>query len=173
MHALARAPFIFPVFRCTVCTPPGWLPRADASPSRAAPGAAIESGSLLASEWLSSASDRGWVKAANEVLKRLRRAHKDASYWFGTPVPPAVSDYHKIIFHPMDLTTVETKLKDGGFATPDEWIAAVRTIFRNCFVYNRRDDPTGAKVLAIAEVVSAAFEKELLRMRGVVPLDGR
>ncbi len=115
------------------------------------------------------------MKAANEVMKRLRSAHKDIRNWLYTPVPAAVTDYHVIIFHPMDLATVEARLKDGSFATPDEWIAAVRTVFRNCFVYNRGGaaDPTGAKVLAIADAGSAVFEKEMMRLRGVVLLDGR
>ncbi len=130
----------------------------------------MENSSILASEWLSTTTDRGWVKAALEVHKKLKACHKDVKDWFCKPVPREVGDYHSIIFHATDLATIESRLKDNGFASPDDWVAAVRTVFRNAFVYNRPTDPTGVKVLSVAEAASMAFEKEMLRLRGVVML---
>ena len=48
-----------------------------------------------------------------------------------------IPDYPVIIKHPIDLRTIETKLNAGQIETPDEFVALVRTVFRNAYVYNK------------------------------------
>lgn len=141
---------------------------------------AVEQYSMLAREWLSTAPDRGWVKAALEIMKKVRAAHKDVKLYLCIKVPqPAplwspelIANYNAIVFHPNDLGTIETRLKDKdqAYATPDEWMNAVRTVFRNCFVFNAPSDPISAAVLKAAESASLVFEKEMKRLHGVTIL---
>ena len=67
-----------------------------------------------------------------------------------------------IIKHPMDLATLEGLLVSGAIETPDQFVAEMRTIFRNSYVYNRPG--SGDLVYESAEKLSLSFEKELLKM---------
>ena len=73
-----------------------------------------------------------------------------------------IPDYPVIIKHPMDLKTIESKLHDGHIESPDEFVALVRTVFRNAYVYNAKGDPSGVR--ECAEKLSQAFEKELSKL---------
>lgn len=126
----------------------------------------MEQGSLLANEWISTATDRGWVKTAVEVMRKISKC-KDIKL-LSTPVPlDLVRDYTTVIFHLQDLGSIEAALKENGFAGPDDWINAVRTVFRNATVYNKEDFDIGSMILAAAEAGSNVFEKEMLRLKGI------
>ncbi len=128
----------------------------------------VEQTSVLCTEWMSTEADRGWVKAALDVMRKVKACDPSVKQWLCVPVPvEVVTDYPRVIFHPQDLGTIEAALKDNGYGSPDAWIAAVRTVFRNVFVYNREDGGVGSKVIAAADAASQMFEKEMLRLRGV------
>ena len=130
----------------------------------------MEQHSLLVSEWMSTTSDRGWVKTALEVMRKVKSCDQGPliKAWLSVPVPvERVPDYVNVIFHRHDLGTIETTLKDNGFAGPDDWINAMRTVFRNVLVYNKQDNGIGSQIIAAAEAGSSAFEKEMLRLKGV------
>ena len=132
--------------------------------------AEIEQQSLLVAEWMSTTSDRGWVKAALEVMRKVFRCEQGPfiKLMLAVPVPlDAVPDYTRVIFHLQDLGTIETTLKDNGFAGPDDWINAMRTVFRNSIVYNKEDGGIGSDIIQAAEAASTVFEKEMLRLKGV------
>lgn len=121
---------------------------------------------MLCTEWMSSEADRGWVKAALDVMRKVKACDKAAvvKQWLCVPVPVhVVPDYPKVIFHPQDLGTIEAALKDNGFASPDAWIAAMRTVFRNVDVYNKPDGGIGSLIISAADSASQVFEKEILR----------
>ena len=125
---------------------------------------------MICTEWMSTEVDRGWVKAALEVMRKIKACDQGPTvkHWLCVPVPlHQVPDYPRVIFHLQDLGTIEAKLKDNGFASPNDWIAAVRTVFRNVFVYNKPDGGVGSKIIAAADSASHVFEKEMLRMRGI------
>ena len=129
----------------------------------------MEQHSLLVNEWLSTTSDRGWVKAALEVMRKIKTCDQGPLIreWLSVKVPvERVPDYTSVIFHLHDLGSIEAALKDNGFAGPDDWINAVRTVFRNVIVYNKNDG-IGAKIIAAAEAGSSVFEKEMYRLKGV------
>ena len=118
------------------------------------------------SEWnvpLSSGKRR-WQKSCQQILKKCTAARKLA--WpFLEPVNWEVlniPDYPVIIKHPIDLRTIETKLNAGQIETPDEFVALVRTVFRNAYVYNKPGDPSGVR--ECAERLSEIFEKELKKL---------
>lgn len=116
-------------------------------------------------EWTMALSQcqRRWQK---DCLKVLQKCFQHKFAWpFREPVDPVkynIPDYPKIIRHPMDLKTLETKFKSGLVQTPDEFIAQMRTIFRNAYVYNKPGDPSGVR--EAAEKLSAIFEKEIQKI---------
>jgi len=116
-------------------------------------------------EWTKALSQcqRGWQK---ECLKVLEKCMKHKMSWpFKEPVDPTalgIPDYPTIIRHPMDLKTIETRFKSGMIQTPDEFVALVRTVFRNAYVYNKPGDPSGVR--EAAEKLSYIFEKEVQKM---------
>lgn len=96
------------------------------------------------------------------VIKELqKKVHEPYSYPFLTPVDPvalSIPDYHKIIKNPMDLGTVETKLKEQQYANADEFYADIKLIFKNCYKYNGPDSP----VSALGKQLEKVFDKKWL-----------
>lgn len=116
-------------------------------------------------EWTKALSQcqRTWQKECLKVLDKCIR-HK-MSWPFKEPVDPVqlnIPDYPKIIRHPMDLKTIETRFKSGLIQTPDEFVALMRTVFRNAYVYNKPGDKS--MVREAAEKLSGIFEKEIRKM---------
>jgi hypothetical protein len=137
--------------------------------------AALEAKQPLAKEWTGSATERLWVKAALDVMRKVKSADGGGhiKLFLSVPVPgpnwpPAlVENYLRIVLHPIDLSSIEKRLKEGGFSEPVEWESAVRRVFYNAFVYNNPDDATSKQVLDAAVAGSRAFEKEMMRLKGV------
>lgn len=114
-------------------------------------------------EWCKApqSTDLRWKKICMEILQRLFQKREAAN--FSYPVNPAlVPDYPTIIKHPMDLKTVKKKLADGQLHTPDDFIALVRLVFRNAYVYNPIGDPYHNQ----ASMLSTVFETELQKLWG-------
>lgn len=59
--------------------------------------------------------------------------HPRGSWWCREGIP----DYFLIVKHPMDLGTVQDKLKRNLYPTPDEFAADMRLVFSNCRLYNK------------------------------------
>jgi hypothetical protein len=74
---------------------------------------------------------------AKEVLKPAR-THKHA--WpFLKPVDAVklgITDYHKVIKRPMDLTTIEKRLKNVYYYSAEDCMRDIMTMFNNCYTYN-------------------------------------
>lgn len=67
-------------------------------------------------------------------------------------------DYPVIIKHPMDLFTVEQKLREG-YSCPDQFVSDVRQIWKNALLYNRPD----SMAAKMAKKMSDAFRNRFLR----------
>lgn len=86
------------------------------------------------------------LKFCQEILDEM---HKP-KYWaiaspFYFPVDPValnIPTYHSVIKKPMDMSTVQTKLKAGQYENAKEFETDVRLIFKNCFKFNIPGDPT-------------------------------
>ncbi|QGA17586.1 hypothetical protein EYB26_005257 [Talaromyces marneffei] len=86
------------------------------------------------------------LKFCQEILDEL---HKP-KYWavaspFYFPVDPValnIPTYHSVIKKPMDLSTVQTKLKAGQYENAKEFEADIRLMLKNCFKFNIPGDPT-------------------------------
>ncbi|XP_073469584.1 E3 ubiquitin-protein ligase TRIM33 [Aquarana catesbeiana] len=63
----------------------------------------------------------------------------ELSIEFQEPVPLTIPNYYKIIKKPMDLSTVKKKLQKKHtqhYQTPEDFVADVRLIFKNCERFN-------------------------------------
>lgn len=104
-------------------------------------------------------SDR---KLLDECLKLLHRIQKkDLNGFFLTPVDTValmIPDYHKIITYPMDLGTVEKKLKTDQYTTIDEFANDVNQIWKNCFLYNGPDHFVSQAASALEPTFKKQFE---------------
>ncbi|KAB8239411.1 putative transcription regulator BDF1 [Aspergillus alliaceus] len=86
------------------------------------------------------------LKFCQEVLDELNKPkHFNIAVPFYQPVDPValnIPTYHSIIKKPMDLSTVQTKLKTGQYENAKEFELDIRLIFKNCFKFNIPGDPT-------------------------------
>ncbi|KAI9789325.1 MAG: hypothetical protein M1816_006214 [Peltula sp. TS41687] len=85
------------------------------------------------------------LKFCREALSEL---HKPKYYQianpFYNPVDPValnIPHYHKVVKKPMDLATIDAKLKNGQYEHAKEFEADVRLMFNNCFKFNPANDP--------------------------------
>jgi hypothetical protein len=96
--------------------------------------------------------------ACSNILRMCRKPTQ--AVWFAKPVNPGqdgVPDYLTIVTHPMDFSTIESKLKGRKYSTPLEFRNDMRLVFDNCRLYT--SDPT-RPVRKDCEHVSELFEKE-------------
>lgn len=78
-----------------------------------------------------------WEKPALRIMQTLWRC--EGSWIFQNPVDAeawGIADYHKIISHPMDFTTIKGKLKENKYKNIDEFESDVHLVFDNCIKYN-------------------------------------
>uniref|UniRef100_A0A3B3QEH9 RING-type E3 ubiquitin transferase n=1 Tax=Paramormyrops kingsleyae TaxID=1676925 RepID=A0A3B3QEH9_9TELE len=91
----------------------------------------------------------------------LRLYCNELSADFQEPVSPSmVPEYYEVIKTPMDLSIVKRKLesKDNAqYQRPDEFVADVRLIFRNCARFNEAD----TEVAAAGVNLEKYFEEQL------------
>lgn len=66
-----------------------------------------------------------------------------------------IPDYLTIITHPMDLQTVEEKLKKDDYSNDKEFESDVALIWRNAMTYNME----GTQVNEMAKSMEVEFEK--------------
>ncbi|XP_043931976.1 E3 ubiquitin-protein ligase TRIM33-like [Protopterus annectens] len=95
---------------------------------------------------------------------------------FQEPVPASIPNYYKIIKKPMDMSTVKKKLQkkhSQHYLTPEDFVADVRLIFRNCEKFNEmmkliqlyaeKQDTyeAGSEVAQAGKAVAMYFEDKL------------
>ncbi|KAI9768568.1 MAG: hypothetical protein M1840_004765 [Geoglossum simile] len=84
------------------------------------------------------------LKFCDEVIKELLKPkHKHFAQVFHEPVDPValnIPQYHKIIKKPMDLGTVNSKLKANEYEKASEFESDIRLIFANCYKFNPPKD---------------------------------
>uniref|UniRef100_A0A8D0GKS2 Bromodomain-containing protein 2 n=1 Tax=Sphenodon punctatus TaxID=8508 RepID=A0A8D0GKS2_SPHPU len=83
------------------------------------------------------------LKYCNGILKELVSKKHAAYAWpFYKPVDASslgLHDYHEIIKHPMDLSTIKRKMENRDYRDAQEFAADVRLMFSNCYKYNPPD----------------------------------
>jgi len=73
-----------------------------------------------------------------QLLHLLNEMQNHQSAWpFQKPVnPEEVPDYYNVITEAMDLETMEKRLDEDAYGTPEEFIRDAKLIFNNCRRYN-------------------------------------
>ncbi|KAI9249093.1 Bromodomain-containing protein, partial [Helicostylum pulchrum] len=105
-----------------------------------------------------SPSDLQFCQNTMKVLKRNKR-----SVAFQNPVDPVkfnILDYFDVIKHPMDLGTVESKLKQNAYPSIEPFLADIQLIFDNCYLYNNPYDP----VTIDAKRLEESFKRQLKKV---------
>ena len=101
----------------------------------------------------------------NEDVKRIEKVFNSMkndpqAYDFLAPVDYEalnLLDYPTIIKHPMDLGTVESNVKDGKYATFQEFLADIELIWINCRTYNM----AGSDIVKMANHCEKAFKRHM------------
>ncbi|XP_029356626.1 bromodomain-containing protein 4-like [Echeneis naucrates] len=100
---------------------------------------------------------------ARLVKEMLSRKHVSYAWPFYKPVDVktlGLHDYHDIIKHPMDLSTIKKKLDNRQYRDAQEFAADVRLMFSNCYKYN----PPDHDVVAMARKLQDVFEMRFAKM---------
>ncbi|XP_028310679.1 bromodomain-containing protein 4 isoform X2 [Gouania willdenowi] len=100
---------------------------------------------------------------ASLVRDMLSKKHAGYAWPFYKPVDVdtlGLHDYHEIIKHPMDLSTIKAKLDNRQYREPQEFAADVRLMFSNCYKYN----PPDHEVVAMARKLQDVFEMRFAKM---------
>jgi len=73
-----------------------------------------------------------------QLLHLLSEMQNHHSAWpFQKPVnAEEVPDYYNVITEPMDLETMEKRLEEDAYTTPDDFVKDAKLIFTNCRRYN-------------------------------------
>ena len=83
------------------------------------------------------------LKFCQSILKELlSQKHSDYAWPFYHPVDVrdlGLDDYFDIIKHPIDLSTIKSKLDDRQYKNVLEFSADLRLMFTNCYRYNAAD----------------------------------
>ncbi|KAJ8345301.1 hypothetical protein SKAU_G00294940 [Synaphobranchus kaupii] len=93
----------------------------------------------------------------------LAKKHEAYAWPFYKPVDVmalGLHDYHDIIKHPMDLSTIQAKLENRQYVDPLEFAADIRLMFSNCYKYN----PPDHDVVAMARKLQDVFEMRFAKM---------
>ncbi|XP_049901610.1 bromodomain-containing protein 4-like isoform X4 [Epinephelus moara] len=100
---------------------------------------------------------------ARLVREMLSKKHVAYAWPFYKPVDVkalGLHDYHDIIKHPMDLSTIKKKLDNRQYRDPQELAADVRLMFSNCYKYN----PPDHDVVNMARKLQDVFEMRFAKM---------
>lgn len=101
------------------------------------------------------------VKYCGAIMRNLKK-HRDAVP-FIHPVDYIklnVPDYPYIIKRPIDLTTIDKKLKNHDYNHVNQFVDDIRLLFNNCYKFNGPE----ATVSMLCQNVESAFEKSLRQM---------
>ncbi|XP_053138165.1 bromodomain-containing protein 3 isoform X4 [Hemicordylus capensis] len=104
------------------------------------------------------------LKYCDSILKEmLSKKHAAYAWPFYKPVDAEaleLHDYHDIIKHPMDLSTVKKKMDGREYPDAQGFAADIRLMFSNCYKYN----PPDHEVVAMARKLQDVFEMRFAKM---------
>ncbi|KAI5799988.1 Bromodomain-containing protein [Geopyxis carbonaria] len=100
------------------------------------------------------------LKFCDTILKELhKKCHAEYAFPFYAPVDPValnIPDYFKIVKKPMDLSTIQEKLKTNSYEDSNEFEEDIRLMFNNCYKFN----PQGQAVHQMGRRLEAVFEQK-------------
>ncbi|KAI8331780.1 Bromodomain-containing protein [Chlamydoabsidia padenii] len=100
------------------------------------------------------------LKFCGQSIRELKKnKYRDLNYPFLHPVDAValnIPDYHTIITHPMDISTIERNLNNGEYDSPDSFESDVRLMFNNCYRYN----PPALPIHKMAKELERVFDEK-------------
>ncbi|XP_064234117.1 bromodomain-containing protein 3-like [Aotus nancymaae] len=104
------------------------------------------------------------LRYCDSILREmLSKKHAAYAWPFYKPVDAEaleLHDYHDIIKHPMDLSTVKRKMDGREYPDAQGFAADVRLMFSNCYKYS----PPDHEVVAMARKLQDVFEMRFAKM---------
>ncbi|XP_067868114.1 bromodomain-containing protein 3-like isoform X2 [Heterodontus francisci] len=104
------------------------------------------------------------LKHCDSILREmLSKKHAAYAWPFYKPVDAEaleLHDYHEIIKHPMDLSSVKKKMDSRDYLDAQGFAADIRLMFSNCYKYN----PPDHEVVAMARKLQDVFEMRFAKM---------
>ncbi|KAK9689246.1 hypothetical protein RND81_09G046100 [Saponaria officinalis] len=98
------------------------------------------------------------------ILDKLQK--KDTYGVYSEPVDPEeLPDYHEVIEHPMDFSTVRKKLAVGCYSTLEEFESDVFLISSNAMQYNAPDTIYHKQAHAIKELAEKKFQRIRVKIK--------
>ncbi|GAA0141519.1 chromatin/chromatin-binding, or -regulatory protein [Lithospermum erythrorhizon] len=92
------------------------------------------------------------------ILDKLQK--KDIYGVYAEPVDPEeLPDYHEIIEHPMDFSTIRSRLANGSYSTLDQLESDVFLLCSNAMQYNEADTIYHKQARSIQEMAKKKFQK--------------
>uniref|UniRef100_A0A146L8G5 Transcription initiation factor TFIID subunit 1 n=5 Tax=Lygus hesperus TaxID=30085 RepID=A0A146L8G5_LYGHE len=108
----------------------------------------------------------------NVVQNKLKTMAE--SWPFAKPVnKKVVKDYYTIVKDPMDLETIERKVKNHKYHSRKDFIDDVEKILKNCVLYNGKESPFTQKAEALANAARdtlAEYEEHLSQLEQRITL---
>eukprot|EP00924_Labyrinthula_sp_SR-Ha-C_P012787 maker-scaffold_93-snap-gene-0.31-mRNA-1 protein AED:0.01 eAED:0.01 QI:85/1/1/1/0/0/2/368/219 len=98
------------------------------------------------------------LKQCKKIVKDLLSKPELEAFYF--PVDwkgLGIEDYPDIVKHPMDLTTVKTKLENNEYITVLDYYKDLKLIWTNCMLYN----PKSSGIYKLARNTQKILEKEM------------
>ncbi|KAH0791158.1 bromodomain-containing protein 7 isoform X2 [Histomonas meleagridis] len=96
------------------------------------------------------------VKAINDLVKKV--SQKDIQKIFAQPVTEDIAPgYFSIVKHPMDLSTIKSKIHDDEYQSLQQFKDDMYLMFNNCMTYN----PPGSFVFKEGSTILQFFRKQL------------
>ncbi|KAJ3009858.1 hypothetical protein HKX48_007722 [Thoreauomyces humboldtii] len=148
-------PPLYPVIpsqeRVTPVAPPAQAVQQEQSQVQLAPSSAPALDPSLVQDQLK------YCSTALKSIKRLKDARP-----FQIPVDPIalnIPNYRNIIKNPMDLSTMEAKLRDQRYANAQEFIADFKLMVENCYTFNTQASPVGQNGTALEKSFTKLMEK--------------
>jgi len=101
-------------------------------------------------------SNNDAIRKCYNLLQKLKKHHPAGPFLFPVDVVGlGLTDYYDIIHEPMDLNTVETKLKGNQYPSVEAFASDIRKIWNNSFQYNMKGTP----IYQMTTEMSSYFEK--------------
>ena len=97
---------------------------------------------------------RRYLKTFSTILNEMDAA--DVNHWFRLPVEAThnVPDYQKIIKHPMDVSTMRTKVRKSEYRSFKDFRVDIMRMFDNCILYNGRTTVYGQEALRLRDLAN-------------------
>ncbi|CAO4360522.1 unnamed protein product [Caenorhabditis nigoni] len=93
----------------------------------------------------------------------LKEAAKHKHVWpFQKPVDAhtlCIPLYHERITRPMDLKTIESRLKSVYYTSAQECIDDIEQVFQNCYMFNGKEDDVTIMAQNVHEVIKKSLEQ--------------